>query len=255
MCAYDPKASSGQSTASIDSSVLGMPFLSIVQKGSPEFDKTHRNHATKKIQGCEPGDIIFGMEKLILTQPLSVIPVAQTTIYSEWKDRNAGGGFVGHVGLEAVANPQYRKGAKGSPNQYKEYLGANELIYTIYVMLLFQYKGTWRKGMISFTSTQLKHARNWLKDISSVRFKDLPDVKPPLFAASWLLKAKPDANSKGSWYAWEIQADRVFDLTADETMLTMAEEASVAALHSLPSAGSQDALPAPHDEEEAGRAY
>lgn len=243
--AYDPTKSAGQSSDSIDPSVLGMPFIFIIQKGSAEFDETHKNHGTKKIEGCKPGHLVFGSERVILEKPLRVVPVAQTAIYSEWKPRDAGGGFVGHQPLSVIDDRNYRKGVKGSPNESKEYLGNNELIYTVYVMLLFLQGNTWKKGMISFQSTQLKHARNWLKTIASVKIAELPDVKPPIFAASYLLKTAIDQNAKGSWYSWDIQLEKVLSLTQDEVLLTVADAASSAALLTLPRATTRHALPAP----------
>jgi len=241
--AYDPKASTGQGVSSIDPGVLGMPFLNLIQKGSAEFDETHKSHDAKKVEGCKPGSIVFAPEKLLLVKPLLIIPVAQTTIYSEWKARDQGGGFIGHRELSVRGDKGYRPGQPGSKDQYKEYLGTNELIYTIYVMVLFQHNKNWRKGMISFQSTQLKHARNWLKTIANVRFKDLPDVQPPVYAATYLLDSEAASNAQGSWFAWKITLDRVLDLTSDELLLRSAEESSVAALATLPQAGKQAALP------------
>lgn len=240
--AYDPKASTGQNVDSISPEVLGMPFITLIQKGSAEFDESHKSHTVKKIEGCKPGSIVFAQEKLLLARPTLVIPVAQATIYSEWKSRDQGGGFVSHRDQTIRGDKAYRAGQPGSKDQYKEYLGSNEIIYTIYVMILFQVNKSWRKGMISFQATQLKHARNWLKTIANVRFKDLPDVQPPVYAATYLLDSEPASNAHGSWFSWKITLDRVLDLTNDEALLRTAEEGSVAALASLPQAEKRPAL-------------
>lgn len=236
--AYDPTKSTGQGADSIDSRVLGMPFISIIQKGSPEFDETHRNFKTKGIAGCKPGQLLFAPERLILPQPLQVIPVAQTALYTEWKPRDQQGGFVGNQPLSIATSKDYSRGPKGSKEEHKEYLGKNEIIYTIFVMVLFKHGDKWKRGMISFTSTSLKQARAWLKGIRSVRYADLPNVEPPIFAASYLLDSYADNNPKGSWYGWVIKQDRVFDLIKDEELLVMAEKASQDALLTLPSVGA-----------------
>lgn len=240
--AYNPATSKGQGSDSIDPSVLGLPFLTIIQKGSPEFDETHAKHSVKKIEGCRPGNIVFGPKKKILAQPLLVIPVAQTTLYTEWKPRDQGGGFVGNRSLAVANQPGYHRGVPGSPTESKEYVGNNEIIYTIYFMFLFKDGDKWEKGVVSFTGTQLKHARNWLKTVASVSYAALPDVKPPMFAAQYQLSTAVENNARGSWFGWRVQQDRILDFTTDEALLTLAEASSVQAMAQLP---APSATPAP----------
>lgn len=242
--AYNPAENKGQGTDTIDQSVLGLPFLTIIQKGSPEFDVTHRNHANKKIEGCMPGNIVFAPKRKVLPQPLLVVPVAQTALYTEWKPRDQGGGFVGNRPLSVVAERNYKRGVPGSPTEAKEYLGNNEIIYTIYFMFLFKQGEEWEKGIISFTGTQLKHARGWLKQVLGVSYADLPNVKPPMFAATYQLASAVENNARGSWFGWSVKQDRVLDFTRDEALLRSAEAASVQALAQLPAPQVQAALPA-----------
>lgn len=243
--AYDPKKNQGQGTEDIDPSVLGLPFVTIIQKGSPEFDETHRFHKNKHIEGCKPGNILFARSRKILAQPLLCVPVATTTLYVEWKPRDAGGGFVGNRPLTITSHEAYRRGAPGSPEEYKEWLGKNELIYTIYFMFLFQLGNDWEKGVISFTQGQLKQARRWLQTIKNVEYTDLPDVKPPLFAATYQVSTVADSNAKGGFFGWNVVRDRILDFTADEALLTAAEAASVQAMQALPAPTTQKAIPAP----------
>lgn len=246
--AYDPRKAAGAGTENLDSALSNQPFINIVQKGSPEFDETHAQHAKKKVDGCKPGSIIFAPERVVLPAPLLVVPVGQVAIYTEWKPRLQGGGYLGVKPLSVVSAQGYRKGtAPGQEN--KEFFGQNELVYTIYVAVLFKQGTEWKKGIIAFTGTQLKHARGWLNDVKKVKFTgDLADVKPPLFAASYTLSTAPESNSKGSWFGWNIKLDRVLDFTKDEALLTLAEESSKAAMQSLPN-GSEplQALPAGSD--------
>lgn len=244
--AYDPTKNKGQGTEDIDPSVLGLPFLTIIQKGSPEFDETHRFHKDKKIEGCKPGNIVFAQKRKVLAQPLLVIPVGTATLYTEWKPREQGGGFQGNRALTIVTDGNYRRGQPGSPTEYNEYLGSNELKYTIYFMFLFKHGEEWEKGVISFTQGQLKNARKWLRGIQQVEYKDLPGVKPPIFAALYQLGTFADTNTKGGFFSWTIIQDHVLDLTKEEGILTMAEKASVEALAQLPApTAPKAALPAP----------
>lgn len=250
--AYDPRKAAGAGTENFDSALSSMPFLNIVQKGSPEFDETHAQYAKKKVDGCKPGSIIFAPDRVVLPAPVRVIPLAQCVIYTEWKPRLQGGGYLGVKPLSIATQPGYRKGtAPGQEN--KEFFGQNELVFTIYVALLFQQGPEWKKGIIAFTGTQLKHARGWLNNIKQVKYTgDLADVKPPIFAATYTLATGPESNSKGSWFGWKIALDRVLDFTKDEALLSEAEASCKDAVLSLPTTSEgPKALPSSETPEEA----
>lgn len=237
--AYNPANNQGQSTESVDPGALGLPFLQIIQKGSPEFDETHAKHALKRVDGCRPGDVLYVPERRVLPRPILALPVAQTTLYTRWRPRNQGGGFLSNCPLSASTWPGYRRGVPGSPTANKEFVGEDELIYTIYFMLLFKQgegeRAVWKKAVIAFTGGQLKHARNWLKTIAGFSYPDMPDQKAPVFACTFLLNTGPDGNAQGGWMGWmAIHRDRILDFTTDEALLTMAEQASVSAVQDLP---------------------
>ena len=242
--AFDYNKAAGLGTSTIDRGVLGMPFINIIQKGSPEFDETHRKHADKKIEGCRPGNILFEIERAILPQPVKVIPLATTTLYTEWKPN--GGGLVGNRTLDIINARDYRKGAPGSPQQYREYLGENELVYTIYFMVLFQHGEKWKQGLIAFTSTQLKVARNWSRSILATKVPGLAEsVQPPIFAAVYKLTTFADSNAKGGFFSWQVEKDRLLDPVADQALMEQAFGEAQKAQLALPSARqAAAALPA-----------
>lgn len=219
--AFDLKKAIGAGMAGIDQSTQGMPLLNIVQKGSPEFDETHRDYAEKHIADAKVGDIFASRGRKILSQPILVIPLATTSVYTEWKPKTGGGGggFVGTHPLTITGARGYRKGAANTPDANKEWLGQNELKFTIYMALLYKDGDKWEKGMIAFASTQLKRARKWGRDILSVRYKDMPDIEPPIFAAQWKLETENDGNEKGGWKAWKITLDRVLSPESDAELM------------------------------------
>lgn len=235
---FDYSKVAGQGTSTIDRGVLGMPFINIIQKGSPEFDETHAKYGEKRIEGCRPGNILFEPERAILPQPIEVIPLAQAQLYSEWKPNK--GGFVGHRTADVVALPGYRRGTPGTPTEYREYLGQNEIVFTIYFMVLFKHAGKWKRGMIAFTSTQLKVGRKWSRDVLNVKLPDMPDVEPPIFAASYKLSTKADQNQKGGFFSWVLEPGRILSPVEDQALLENSFQASTAALRDLPKA-----LPSP----------
>lgn len=220
--AFDLKKAVGMGTEGIDQSVLGMPLLNIVQKGSPEVDDTHPKHAEKRIADAKVGDIFTSQGRKVLPQPVIVIPIATASLYTEWKPRTKGGGFVGNQPLSVVGARNYRKGAANTPDANKEWLGENELKFTVYMSLMYRDGNEWKKGLISFSSTQLKRARKWSRDILSLRYPDLPDLQPPIFAAQWKLETENDSNDKGGWKAWKITLDRLLSPENDAQLMEQA---------------------------------
>ncbi len=241
MAGFDYTKAAGLGTETIDQGVLGPPFINIIQKGSPEFDETHKDYNVKRIDGCRPGQLLFEPKREIIPTPLSVIPLAQVSMYTGWKPNK--GGFAGNFPLSIVDERNYRKGgAPGSKDQYKEYLGELEMVFTITFMLLFWHKEKWQKGMINFTSTQLKHARNWSKMILNLKLPGNQTVTPPMFAGRYNLSTEPDKNDRGGWFAWKIEGAGILDAEKDQALLETAFVEAKQAQLSLPKP-SQAALP------------
>jgi len=242
MSDFDYTKALGLGTSTIDRSVMGMPFIGIIQKGSPEFDETHRKYSERKIDGCRPGNVLFEPERAILPQPLEVIPLATTTLYTEWKPNQ--GGFVGNRDLTIVSHPDYRKGAPNTPTQYREYLGQNELVYTIYFFVLFKHGEKWKRGIIAFTSTQLKFGRAWTKMIIQTKIPGL-EGEAPIFACSYRLSTIADSNEKGGFYSWKIEKHKLLDPAADQQLLENAFAETQKAQAQLPKPADAPALPEP----------
>lgn len=233
--AFDYKAHAGAGAENINKDVLGMPLLSIIQKGSPQFDETHKNFAQKGIEGCRPGDLYFAPSNSILKRPLEVIVTGTTNLYTEWKPKSAGGGFIGNRPLTVTTQPGYRTGAKGTKEEHKEFIGDNELIYTIYVAIMFKTGESWEKGVISFTSTQLKKARNWLKTLLNLKVPDT-NIAAPLFASVWAIGTEAEQNKEGGWFGYTIKLQKVLDADKDEALLNEAHDTFKATQAALPQA-------------------
>jgi hypothetical protein len=236
--AFDFKAHAGAGSENINKDVLGMPILSILQKGSPQFDETHKNYGQKQIEGCRPGDLYFAPSNSVLKRPLEVIVTGTATLYTEWKPKSVGGGFIGNRPLTVTAQRGYSKGKPGTKEEHKEYLDGNELVYTIYVSLMFKKlpdSDEWEKAIISFTSTQLKKARLWLKALLNLKVPGT-DITAPLFASIWSIKTEAEQNKEGGWFGYDIKLVRVMDAVKEEALLNVAHETFVEVQASLPQA-------------------
>jgi hypothetical protein len=185
---------------------LGIPFLQIIQKGSPEFDETHKDHPKKRIEGVKPGMIINSLSRKIVysgdkTKPLKFIPCYAEKLYPEFKTRDSGGGFVKmhrdpNILLRTERNEKNKDILVSGSGE------GNEIITTHYFYGFAQIEGAWEKVIIGMTSTQLKNGRRWLNMMQSIKING---VTPPMFSHSYNVMTDIEKNNEGSWYGWNFE--------------------------------------------------
>jgi hypothetical protein len=195
--AMNDDAGSGFEEAS--ASAYAIPFLQILQSGSPQCKKSDGAY----IKGAEEGMLyntvtgeIFDGEKGI-----EVIPVHYSNRFIEWKPRESGGGFVAEhlVGT----TPPTRKDEKGRdvlPN-------GNTLVDTRnhYVMVR-QPDGTLTPALITMASTQLKKSRQWMSKMQGIKIKTPAGfVTAPMMSRIYRITTQPEQNDKGSWFGFRIE--------------------------------------------------
>lgn len=210
---------------------LGIPFLTIVQKGSPEFDTTHKDYANKKIDGVKPGAIINTLTRVILnlTGPAIFIPCRYERLFVEWKPRNMGGGFVRQHPDESILLQAKRS---PDPKDNRDYLpNGNVIVTTMYFFgVLPGYYNSeteeFERAVIGLTSTQLKKGRAWLNMAMSLKLPapDGSKFTPPLFSHNYALTTVPESNAEGSWFGWHVEtAGQVSDTKLIETAIKAAK--------------------------------
>lgn len=176
---------------------LGVPFLQILQKGSPQIDKTHKEYATKRIEDAEVGDIINTVTNEVLAQPVTFIPCTYEKLYVEWTPRDKGGGIVkshrdANILLECTRDDKGHDILKNG----------NLVVTTAYFGgLVVHEDGSRVPAVVSFTSTQLKKARFWLQQMMNKKLNGKP---LPMFSHAYSLTTIPESNNKGSWMGWKI---------------------------------------------------
>jgi hypothetical protein len=237
---FDPTKVQGLGLEDLETS-NSLPILRILQKGSAEVDESHELHEAKKIDGAKAGNIVFAPTSELFKK-VSIIPLAQRSIYTRWKPKNQGGGFLSYEPLNIVNHPKYRKGDKN-----KEFLDTDELVYTIYVAVLFysEENKEWTRALIPFTSTNLGVVRTWNKQLRGFKYpetEEFKDIQPFLFSQQWCLATEARKNNEGSWFAFHITPEKVFSFTDDAETLAMANEAAGDATADLPAPAAQQML-------------
>jgi len=180
---------------------LGIPFLGIIQSGSPQFDRTKPKYADKKIEGCQPGDIFNTLTKTILKAPVMFIPCGYQKLFVEWKSRDTGGGMVKVHRDEAIL----LECSKNAKNQ-DVLKNGNIIATTAYFYGLVEQDGEWKQVVVGMTSTALKAASGWLNMMMALKMQNAQGVRftPPMFSHKYRLSTTLEQKNDNAWFNWQI---------------------------------------------------
>jgi len=191
----------------VQQSDLGIPFLSIIQSKSPQFDKTHKDYPTKKIEGVEVGDIINSVTNKVLAKVdkghILVVPATFEKTYNEYKQ--------GRGGLVRIhRNPAVLDDVTGQTDKGEGVLSNGNILAetsNFYVLLLVEGEEP-IPSIISMASTQLKNGRKWLNIMTGIRVG--PNrIQPPAFSHSYKLSTVIERKDNNAWYGWNIQVNDI----------------------------------------------
>lgn len=187
---------------------LAIPFIGVLQKGSPQVDDAH----AKYIEGAKVGMALNTVTGSVIDMRrgkdgkggVEVILCYYDKKFVEWVPREDGGGFVA----------QFEPGApeidKCFLNDKKRLVtpDGNLMVETAYHYILIREnpKEPWQWAVFPSKSSSLKMTRKWNSMVASlvVKGKDGKSIKPPVFSQVWLLSTYPDQKDDFTWAACDI---------------------------------------------------
>jgi len=191
----------------VEQTDLGIPFLSIAQSLSPEIDE----ESAKFIDGCKPGMIFNSLTRLVLGgrgEPVVFVPCSFNKAWVEWMPRESGGGFV-----RQHTNPEILTECKRNDRNQDIMESGNVVVTTVYIGgLIVDEDNETAPIVISFTSTQLKKARQWLSIMMSIKLDGSKGrFTPPMYSHKYDLSTVPEENASGKWFGWKIELVGLLD--------------------------------------------
>jgi len=180
-----------------------MPFLRILQKGSPEVDKDESSY----IKGAKPGMILHTVNKKVFTT-IVLIPLKYRDTYIEWVPRTKGGGFVSE--WDALDNITKERLATCSREDFSNILpNGNEFkLHSNYFCALEVADGEYEPVMLSMSASQLKTSRIWLSTLRGMTLKVGNKTIPAknIRSYQWEFGTEKLSNDKGTWFGWTYEA-------------------------------------------------
>lgn len=184
---------------------LMIPFLSVIQTGSPQVKKGKPEY----IEAAKPGMFINTLTNELYDGDIGVLvlPVFYTINYTEWKPRSKGGGLINDFGT----NDSILKQTKRNEETGRDTLASGNEVATSglhYCYILSKDTYLPQQVVISLSATQLKKSRRWNTLVSTLKVphpSGRGHFTPARYYMTYRLKTVLEGNDKGDWFGVVIE--------------------------------------------------
>lgn len=176
----------GRGSENVGTEDLIIPRLEIVQALSPAITPNDPGF----IPGAKQGDLINSASRKVYGDSVFVVPVHYSKLWLVWRDRQAGGGFLGAYGTpqEAEARAEKEGGQKA---------GVSIVDTPTHLCLLIDTKsGEVNEIMISMPRTKAKISRQWNSMIKL--------AGGDRFSRVYRIGTQSQKNAKGTFYNFTV---------------------------------------------------
>lgn len=187
---------------------VGVPYLYVLQTNSPQVNEDSDQY----VKGARPGmfynnvsgEVFDGRETGI-----EVIPCGYERKLVEWKDRDAGGGYVADHAIDGPVMSETTPDERGRP----KLANGNLIVETAYhyVYMKNPHTGMWDEIVIPMKSTALKKSRRWNKSLMSTLIPGTTK-QAPRWLYLYTLKTVKEQKDTNTWSN--------FDVTRTDQMVT-----------------------------------
>lgn len=191
---------------SADRDSYAIPFLAVIQKGSPQVDKDDDVY----IEGLEVGDLMLTASGEIFKDEdgADLIFCGYRRAFLRYEDNDGQkGGFKGEISVDDAATMR-AKGELTEGDDGKTYHKSGDIIRDtrIHYVLVLRADGTAVPAVLSLASTQIKKSKLLMANIGNFAAKNSAgkSFTPPMFAHVFHAETVAESNDKGSWRGWKF---------------------------------------------------
>lgn len=205
LAVVDFSADMGQGFEEADQSAYAIPFLTILQSGSPQCKKSHGEY----IKGSEEGMLFNSVTKEIFDgdSGVLVIPCHYSRTFNEWHTRDEGGGLVA-VHNVADGEALLAKCNKGEKGENVTPDGTTISDTRNHYMLIVKDNGEFEPVFMPLSSTQITPSRRWMTIMNNIR---IGGQLAPMFSQMYRVTTVPRSNDQGSWYVIDVKHEKQVD--------------------------------------------
>lgn len=188
-----------------DQSSFAIPFLAVLQSGSPQCKRSDGAY----IKGAEEGMFYNNVSQEIFSgeDGVLVVPCHYTRTYNEWTPRGEGGGLVAvHSAVEGER--LLTECTKGEKNENITPDGTILNDTRNHYLLLVKEDGSYEPVFMPLASTQITQSRKWMTKMNNIRING---NIAPMFSQVYRLVTIPRSNEDGSWYVMDAKHEKQID--------------------------------------------
>lgn len=187
---------------------LSLPFLYVLQAGSPYVKKSDGRY----IEGAGEGDLMNTVTNEIIKGAIEAIPCYFEHVLIEWKPNR--GGMVSIYDITNPIRQQAQMKLITTPDGDREMnLLPNGNVLADHMQHYVLYRplnsdAEWQAAIISMTSSQLKKSRKWnaMMQQPKVLGPNGMKVTPPTYSHVYGLSTVGESQGTKSWMGWKIEA-------------------------------------------------
>lgn len=209
---------------------FAIPFLAVLQKGSPQVDEA----SPKYIDGAKAGEIFetVSMKRTPGKEGVVIVFCGYKRVFLRWGARGTpGAGFKGEFTPEAAAQLRvdekvvdldgrtYFKDEQGNINPLKSDRLSDTRNH--FVLIVNEKAGTGTPALLSLTSTQIKKSKHVMSVFSDIKIPD-SGATAPTFMHMVRMTTVPESNDKGNWYGVQFDLEGQFESPDDKLFLAAA---------------------------------
>lgn len=207
-------ADAGQGMEGASAESFAIPFLSVLQKGSPQVDEA----SGAALEGAKAGMFFENVTNRMYDGKTGIIivPCSYKRVFIRWGAKDLGGGFKGEISADEIAEMRARGEIKELDGQLLAPLEDGSLnpkksdtfkdTRNHYVLLVDSQTGAWTEALLSLASTQIKKSKMLMSALASVKVNGPSGLfTPPTFANMVSVKTLGESNDKGTWFGVKFE--------------------------------------------------
>lgn len=192
----------GKGMENVDRESLAVPFLAIMQKGSPQVDKD----ADSFVKGAEVGDFMLTTTNELFKEAVRLVFCGYRRVFLRWASDASGGGFKGEVPVDEIA--RMKSNGDAVEREGRLFCANDDSLRDarIHYVLVVRKDGTFTPAVVSVGSTQIKKSKMLNTQISNFIAKSSAGkaFTPPSFGHLFEAETVAESNDKGNWRGWKF---------------------------------------------------